>query len=116
MDRMEAKIDLLFSVMANDFLGKQALQVYHSISDNMKEGDEDNESIKEVLKKSLESYKHHNDMVNDSISYYYELFGEESNESLVEMLKEKGIYKEQEKTPKPATEVKTKTKRKSIKD
>jgi len=30
---LETKIDLLFSVMANDFLSKQAIQVFQSIQE-----------------------------------------------------------------------------------
>jgi len=95
---LETKIDLLFSVLANDFLGRQATQVFQSIQENMGDAKEsEKEALDEVLKKSMESYKHHSEAVNDSVSYYYELFGEESNSRIAKMVSD--LPSDQEKTP-----------------
>jgi hypothetical protein len=94
LKNLETKIDLLFSVQANAFLAKQAMQVYTAASENEVPDVEGAEKIKEVAEKALESYKHHSQNVNDSIAYYYDLFGVEANENIAKMLKERGIYDE----------------------
>jgi len=113
---LETKVDLLFSVMANDFLGKQAIQVFQSVQENMGAEDADKEALQEVLKKSMESYKHHNESVNDAISYYYDLFGEESNANIIALIKERGLDVQTDQgSTSPVAEVKTASNNKSTK-
>jgi hypothetical protein len=111
--QLERKVDLLFGVIANQFLATQAIQVFQSIQENMEDEDADKEALQEVLKKSMESYKHHSEGVNDAISYYYDLFGTEANAEMLKMLQEAGIGTGEE--PEPVTEVKAKGNRKSTK-
>jgi hypothetical protein len=87
---MKVRMDLLFSVISNDYLSKQAMQVFQSVGEGLKENP-DNKELKEVSEKSLESYKYHGENVNDAVSYYYELFGEEANLDVFGLMKEKGI-------------------------
>lgn len=87
---MRIRQDLMFSVIANDYLGKQAMQVYTSVAKGV-EAEPENEKLKEVAEKSIESYKFHSQNVNDAISYYYEIFGEEANIEVFDIMKERGI-------------------------
>ena len=109
IEQLETKVDLLFSVIANKFLAEQAIQVFQSIQDNMDTEDADKEALQEVLKKSMESYKHHSESVNDSVTYYYDLFGEESNKNMVSRLKDAGLdtNPDEQKEPEPLTSVKS---------
>lgn len=87
---MRIRQDLMFSVIANDYLGKQAMQVYTSVAKGV-EAEPENGKLKEVAEKSIESYKFHSQNVNDAISYYYEIFGEEANIEVFDIMKERGI-------------------------
>jgi len=90
LKEMRIRMDLLFSVISNNYLAKQAMQVFSSVSEGLKEEPE-NKELKEVAEKSLESYKYHGENVNDAVSYYYDLFGEEANVDVFSLMKEKGI-------------------------
>ena len=76
------KVDLLFSLLSNDYLGKQALQVNGAVQHAL-EADPENEQMKEVIEKSTSAYKFHSDSVNDAIQYYAELHGDDAQDALV---------------------------------
>ena len=104
---LETKVDLMFSIISNTFLANQAMQVFTSVQGNLKEGDEENPAIKDVMEKSIESYKHHNESVNDAISYYYELFGESANDNIASHLEKVGMTRESQGEAVAEVEVKT---------
>ena len=91
---IEAKIDLMFGVIANQYLANQAMQVYTSTEETLRvpEDEETSKKLKDISEKALESYKFHSQSVNDAIAYYYDLFGEEANANIVSLLKQRGIY------------------------
>jgi len=98
--------DLLFSVISNDFLSKQAMSVYQSVSEGVR-AEPENEKLKEVAEKALESYKFHGENVNDAISYYYDLFGEDANLDVFALMKERGLDRDYPDLKEPkGTEVK----------
>ena len=113
---LETKIDLMFGVLANEFLGKQAIQLFQSVQENMDAEDADKDALQDVLKKAMESYKHHSESVNDAISYYYDLFGEDSNANIIALIKERGLQQvEDPEVTSPVAEVKTASGNKSTK-
>jgi len=107
LEELTVRQDLIFSLLSNDYLAKQALQVHTSVMEGVSQ-EPDNEQLKEISIKSLESFKFHGKNVNDAISYYYDLFGEEANLGVFNLMKKKGLdlnygqqdeQDEQEQTP-----------------
>jgi len=90
LDRIEAKIDLLFGTFSNDLLAKQAIDAYHAVAAKKDPG----ENEKNIMAQSEQAFKNHNKSMIDSISYYIDLYGSAANEKLVKLLDALG-YKEQ---------------------
>lgn len=81
LDKLENKVDLLFSLISNDHLAKQALQVHQAISAEV-EKNPDNEQLTGVVQKAFDAYKFHAESINDSIKYYAQIHGEDSQKAL----------------------------------
>lgn len=115
LEALTVRQDLLFSVISNEYLAKQAMQVYTSVMQGV-EAEPENEQLREVAEKSLESYKFHGENVNDAIQYYYDLFGEEANLGVFDLMKKRGIDRgEPQAEPQPLAKVTGKGKRTSEK-
>ena len=87
IEALANKVDLLFSLLSNDYLGKQALQVNNAVRQAL-EADPENEQMKEVVEKSTDAFKFHSDSVNDAIQYYAELHGDDAQDALVAFVEE----------------------------
>lgn len=111
LEALTVRNDLLFSVMSNEYLANQAMQVYSSVMKGV-EAEPENKQLQEVADKSLESYKFHGQNVNDAITYYYDLFGEEANLGVFDLMKKRGINRDE---PAPVSDVTGKGKRTSEK-
>ena len=81
IEALSNKVDLLFSLISNEHLAKQALQVHSAIT-NQLEKDPDSEQLKNVVERALEAYKFHADSVNDSVKYYAQIHGDGAQKSL----------------------------------
>lgn len=103
LEEIAVRQDLLFSVVSNDYLAQQAMQIYSSVMKGV-EAEPDNKELKDVAEKSLESYKFHGENVNDAVTYYFDIFGEEANLSVDALMKARGIERTPE--PSPVAEVK----------
>jgi len=97
LDRIEIKLDFLFGIMSNELMATEFLQTYHGES-GKKDGDND------IIEKSKEMFQYHNKNVKDSITYFVEIFGQESNDRIIDLIKE-NMDKDGE--PEPATKVET---------
>jgi len=100
LNEITVRQDLLFSVISNEYLSTQAMSVYTSVMKGV-EAEPNNKELKEVAEKSLESYKFHGENVNDAISYYYDIFGEEANVGVHDLMKMRGISRD-ENPPEPS--------------
>jgi len=98
LEEIAVRQDLMFSVISNDYLAQQAMQIYSSIMKGV-EAEPDNKELKEVAEKSLESFKFHGENVNDAVTYYYDIFGEEANLGVDALMKARGIEREPATSP-----------------
>ena len=115
LDEITVRQDLLFSVISNEYLSTQAMSVYTSVMKGV-EAEPENKELKEVAEKSLESYKFHGENVNDAISYYYDIFGEEANVGVHDLMKARGISRDTNPAePSPVATVESKGKNTSEK-
>lgn len=117
IERVEIKQDLIFGMLSNQFLAGQALEAYQATHKN------EDEQSKDIASKSAEAFKYHNKNLIDSVDYYVNMFGQASNDRIVEVLIDMG-YKEApdaptasaENEPEAVTEVKVGANRTSIVD
>ena len=93
MEELTNKVDLLFTLLANNTLSAQALQantaLRHQIEvkkDTFKE--EEIEAIKADIQKSYEAYMFHTKTVNDAIDYYSEIYGNKAQVTLNDLMEE----------------------------
>ncbi len=84
LDALNSKLDLLFSLMSNDLLSKQALQVHGAMSHKLGEAETDiqQEQLSKVVSQALDAYKMHAENINDSIEFYSRIHGEQAENSL----------------------------------
>ena len=116
LNEITVRQDLLFSVISNEYLAQQAMQVYSSVMKGV-EAEPENKQLKEVAEKSIQSYKFHGENVNDAISYYYDIFGEEANLGVFDIMKVRGVDRDtpETKEPEPISQIKSVGKRTSEK-
>ena len=81
LDRIEMKTDLLFGAFSNQIMAGEFLQAFHGETQK-KDGNQD------IIAQAEELFKVHNKNMEDSISYYSEMFGASSNENIVSLIKE----------------------------
>ena len=85
LEKLSNKVDLLFSLISNDHLAKQALQVHGAITNEL-EKNPDNEQLKDVVQKAFDAYKFHAESINDSVKYYAQIHGDNAQSVLEEFL------------------------------
>ena len=86
LETLSNKVDLLFSLMSNDHLAKQALSVHSAITGQL-EKDPDNKQLQDVVQKAFEAYKFHAESMNDSVKYYAQIHGNDAQSALETALK-----------------------------
>ncbi len=99
LDRVEMKLDFIFGIMSNDTMATEFLQAFHGEREKGKKADE------VIVNKAEEMFKYHHKNVKDSITYFVELFGKESNDRIHEIILD--IQKEAETEPEATADVKT---------
>ena len=96
LDRVEMKLDFIFGIMSNQTMASEFLQAYHGETAKKDGGDQ------VIVKKAEEMFLYHNKNVKDSISYFVEFFGADSNQRIVELVQE-NVANEPEPVAKPET-------------
>ena len=86
LEKLSNKVDLLFSLISNDHLAKQALQVHGAITNEL-EKNPDNEQLQGVVQKAFDAYKFHAESINDSVKYYAQIHGTDAQSALETALK-----------------------------
>ena len=81
MEILNNKVDLLFSLISNEHLAKQAISVHGAITAEL-EKDPNNEQLQGVVKKAFDAYKFHAESVNDSVKYYAQIHGDDAQKVL----------------------------------
>ena len=76
---------MVFSLISNDHLAKQALNVHSAISSEL-EKQPDNEQLQGVIQKAFDAYKFHAESMNDSVKYYAQIHGNQAQTVLEEFL------------------------------
>jgi len=121
LDRVEAKLDLVFGMFSNQLMASQAIEAFQATQGK------DDEQSKDINAKSESAFRHHNKNMMDSVDYYISLFGAQSNEKLVKLLREAGYGEAKNEAPSEAdiadepglvvaNDVKTSSSRQSIVD
>lgn len=110
IQRVEAKLDLIFGILSNQMMASQAIEAYQATADKT-----DENSI-EIKEKSEQAFRHHNKNMIDSVDYYIALFGKDSNDNLVDLLRKAGFRDCDNPQPENTTapDVKVSTSRKSV--
>ncbi len=114
LEEITVRLDLVFSTLSNSHLASQAMSVHSHMAGVLDKTPED-ENLKSIVEKAQESYKFHSSNINDAISYYYDIFGEEANLGVHDLMKKKGIPREGkgQETPDPVAPVSANSKRTS---
>ena len=77
IEDLTTKVDLLYSLIANDLQAKQALQVHGAMNAQLKEQPDNTEAL-ELVKKAYTAFVFHSESVTNGINFYSRIFGEES--------------------------------------
>jgi CRISPR/Cas system-associated exonuclease Cas4 (RecB family) len=99
LDRVEAKIDFLFGISSNETMANEFMQAYQAETQKK-------EPNEEIVKKAEEMFNYHIKNVRDSITYYVELFGKESNQRIVSLVQDNIDFSENQE-PDAVSEVET---------
>lgn len=94
LDRIEMKIDFLFGLISNKNMAEEFLQAYQL--ESQKPEDQRNA---EVRGKAEKMFRFHHKNLKDSIQYYVEMFGQESNDKVIATLEAMGYNLEETETP-----------------
>lgn len=86
MNKLDGKLDLIFSLVSNDHLGKQALSVHGAMNAELQREDgmdeEKKSQVLKVMEQALESYKFHSQSVTDAVEYYARIHGDAAQDRL----------------------------------
>ncbi len=90
IENLTAKVDLLYSLLANDLQAKQALQVNVAVKGQIEHNPEHPklDDLKQMETQSFEAYKFHSESVNHGIDFFAKTFGEESQKRYNKLLEE----------------------------
>jgi hypothetical protein len=89
LDKIEIKLDFLFGIISNDKMAVDFLTAYQGEMNQENPNDE-------IIKKTEEMFQYHTKNIKDSIAYFVEIFGKESNDRIVGLIHEVMEMKENE--------------------
>ena len=83
------KVDMIYSIIKDDYLGRQALDVHRAMSIAIKntEDEAELEQHNKILKQAESAYSFHMGTVNDNIDYYAKIHGKGAEENLMDLMK-----------------------------
>ena len=82
---LTTKMDIFFSMMANDLLSIQVSQSNNAMQTQLnsdKATEEQKEELPTLMKQSYEAYIQHRGSVNDAVDYYARIYGDEAQSRL----------------------------------